>query len=250
MEANDQTQNIPAISFKSVRKSYEQDGQTYDVLQDITGDIQQGAIVAVLGPSGSGKSTLLSMCNLMRTPDNGEVKIYGKEVREWNVNKLRRTAALAFQSAPVLDGTVRDNLGLVQRLHQSQLYSPEELASLTGLSSDLLDRSAKDLSGGQRQRLSLARTLANPSSILLLDEITSALDPVSALEVEGLIKKQHQEKKLTVMWVTHNMEQAKRVADTIWFMADGRLLEIAETETFFSNPQHETAKEFLKGGTR
>lgn len=250
MEANNQKVDIPAISFTSVRKSYEQEGQTYDVLKAVTGDIQQGAIVAVLGPSGSGKSTLLSMCNLMRTPDHGEVKIYGKEVRDWDVNKLRRTAALAFQSAPILDGTVRDNLSLVQKLHQTQLYSPEELASLTGLSPELLDRSAKDLSGGQRQRLSLARTLANPSSILLLDEITSALDPVSALEIEELIKKQHQEKKLTVMWVTHNMEQAKRVADTIWFMADGRLLEIAETDTFFSRPQHEAAREFLKGGTR
>ncbi|PNB65877.1 phosphate ABC transporter ATP-binding protein, partial [Pseudomonas sp. GW456-E7] len=141
-------------------------------------------------------------------------------------------------------------LSLVQRLHQSQLYSPEELASLIGLPPELLDRSAKDLSGGQRQRLSLARTLANPSSILLLDEITSALDPVSALEVEELITRLHQEKKLTVMWVTHNMEQAKRVADIIWFMADGRLLENAETETFFSDPQHEAAKEFLKGGSR
>ncbi|MGQ5113670.1 ABC transporter ATP-binding protein [Bacillus halotolerans] len=250
MEANNQKDDIPAISFTSVRKSYEQEGQTYDVLKDVTGDIKQGAIVAVLGPSGSGKSTLLSMCNLMKTPDHGEVKIYGKEVRDWNVNELRRTASLAFQSAPVLDGTVRDNLNLVQKLHQTQLYSPEELASLTGLSPELLDRSAKDLSGGQRQRLSLARTLANPSSILLLDEITSALDPVSALEIEELIKRQHQEKKLTVMWVTHNMEQAKRVADSIWFMADGRLLEIAETETFFSNPQHEAAKEFLKGGTQ
>lgn len=74
MDANDQTQNRPAISFRSVRKSYEQDGQTYDVLQDVIGDIQQGAIVAVLAPSGSGKSTLLSMCNVMRTPDRGEIR--------------------------------------------------------------------------------------------------------------------------------------------------------------------------------
>lgn len=232
MEANDQTQNIPAISFRSVRKSYKQDGQTYDVLQDVTGDIQQGAIVAVLGPSGSGKSTLLSMCNLMRTPDSGEVNIYGKEVREWNVNELRRTAALAFQSAPVLDGTVRDNLSLVQRLHQSQLYSPEKLASLAGLPPELLDRSARDLSGGQRQRLSLTRTLSNPSSILLLDEITSTLDPVSALEIEELIKRQHPEKKWTVMWVTHNMEQAKRIADTIWFMADTGCLKSLKPKHF------------------
>ncbi|MCY8911703.1 ATP-binding cassette domain-containing protein [Bacillus atrophaeus] len=250
MKETSMNSGTSAISFTSVTKSYEQNGASYEVLQGITGEVKQGDFVMVLGPSGSGKSTLLSICNLMKTPDEGEVYIHGKEVRDWNISELRRTVGLAFQSAPVIDGTVRDNLSLAAKLHQKQLFTPEELARLTGLSDELLDRSARDLSGGQRQKLSLARTLSNPSSILLLDEITSALDPVSALEIEELIIRLHQEKKLTVMWVTHNIEQAKRVADTIWFMADGRVLETAESGVFFTDPKHEAAREFLKGGTR
>lgn len=243
-------EHIPAISFLSVNKSYEQNDTRYDVLRDVTGHIEQGSITAVIGPSGSGKSTLLSLCNLMNTPDEGEVLVFGKEVRSWDVKELRKTAGLAFQSAPVIDGTVRDNLLLAEKLHQTQVYTPEELADFTDLPHELLDRNAKELSGGQRQKVSLARTLANPPSILLLDEITSALDPASVLVIEKLMTSWHQQKKLTVLWITHNLEQAERISDTIWFMADGRLLEAADTKTFFNDPQHEAARALLQGSGR
>ena len=116
---------------------------------------------------------------------------------------------------------------------RAQHYTPEELADFTDLPRGLLDRNAKELSGGQRQKLSLARTLAGLPSILLLDEITSALDPSSVLTIEKLITKLHRQKQLTILWITHNLEQAERLSDTVWFMAEGRLLETAETKTFF-----------------
>ncbi|MBY8913777.1 ATP-binding cassette domain-containing protein [Bacillus sp. YC2] len=243
-------EHIPAISFLSVNKSYEQNDTRYDVLRDVTGHIRNGSITAIIGPSGSGKSTLLSLCSLMNSPDKGEVLVFGKEVRNWDIKELRKTAGLAFQSAPVIEGTVRDNLLLAEKLHQTQAYTPEELADFTDLPYELLDRNAKELSGGQRQKLSLARTLANPPSILLLDEITSALDPASVLVIEKLITSWHQQKKLTVLWITHNLEQAERISDTIWFMAEGRLLETADTETFFKDPKHEAARALLQGSGR
>jgi putative ABC transport system ATP-binding protein len=141
---------------------------------------------------------------------------------------------------------VRDNLLLGEKLHGTQHYTPEELADFTDLPQELLDRNAKELSGGQRQKLSLARTLANLPSILLLDEITSALDPSSVLIIEKLIMKLHRQKQLTVLWITHNLEQAERISDTIWFMAEGRLLETAETKTFFKEPKHEKARALLQ----
>ncbi|WP_441394640.1 phosphate ABC transporter ATP-binding protein [Bacillus velezensis] len=240
-------EEIPAISFLSAGKRFEQNNTSFDVLSRVTGHIQKGSITALIGPSGAGKSTLLSLCNLMNTPDEGEVLVFGKEIRRWDIRELRKTAGLAFQSAPVTEGTVRDNLLLAEKLHGAQHYTPEELADFTDLPRGLLDRNAKELSGGQRQKLSLARTLAGLPSILLLDEITSALDPSSVLTIEKLITKLHWQKQLTILWITHNLEQAERLSDTVWFMAEGRLLETAETKTFFKEPKHEKARALLQG---
>lgn len=110
-------EEIPAISFLSAGKRFEQNNTSFDVLSRVTGHIQKGSITALIGPSGAGKSTLLSLCNLMNTPDEGEVLVFGKEIRRWDIRELRKTAGLAFQSAPVTEGTVRDNLLLAEKLH-------------------------------------------------------------------------------------------------------------------------------------
>lgn len=136
---------------------------------------------------------------------------------------------------------------IVQKLHNNQHLSPEQLCSLTGLSSDLLDRDAKDLSGGQKQKLSLARTLSNASDILLLDEITSALDLASTHEVEQLIVQLNKEQHKTIIWVTHNLEQAKRLADEVWLIVDGKLIESADTVSFFTAPKQKETLAFLQG---
>ncbi|WP_445489784.1 ABC transporter ATP-binding protein [Niallia sp. 03133] len=236
-----------AITFTNVKKYFPEKDEVHSVLKGVSGKINQGTFIMIVGPSGSGKSTLLSMCNLLTTPDEGEINVLGKEIRKWDVAELRKKVGIAFQSAPILDGTVRDNMLLVQNLHNKQCYSPEQLCSLTGLSSDLLERDAKDLSGGQKQRLSLARTLSNASDILLLDEITSALDIAAAHEIEELIVQLNKEQNKTIIWVTHNLDQAKRLADEVWLLMDGKLIESADSSSFFNTPKHPETRAFLQG---
>ncbi|MGP7819190.1 ABC transporter ATP-binding protein [Niallia sp. 01092] len=238
-----------AIAFTEVKKNYLENDEVYSVLNGVSGKVKQGSFVMIVGPSGSGKSTLLSMCNLLHTPDEGEIYVFGKEIRKWDVTELRKKVGIAFQSAPILDGTVRDNMLIVQKLHNKQHLSPEQLCSLTGLPHNLLDRDAKDLSGGQKQRLSLARTLSNPSDILLLDEITSALDIAAAHEIEELIVQLNKEQNKTIIWVTHNLDQAKRLADEVWLMIDGKLIESADPTLFFTNPKHPETQAFLQGAS-
>lgn len=238
--------NQPAIEFKSVSKSFVQSGKVQPVLSDISGKIEKNSIVVFVGPSGSGKSTLLALCNMLITSDNGEILIEGKEVREWDVGELRRKVGIAFQTAPIIDGTVQDNLMITSKLHNKNTYSIEQLTSLTGISQDLLQYNARSLSGGQKQKLSLARTLSNNSSILLLDEITSALDPNSTHEIEELIIRLNKVENKTIVWVTHDLEQAKRVADCVWFITNGRVVEIASVQDFFTSQKEITSK-FLMG---
>lgn len=234
------------IEFINVKKSFIQDERKVPILNGICGSVEKGSILTVVGPSGSGKSTILSLCNLLLTPDEGEIYIEGKEVREWDVQMLRRHVGIAFQSAPMIKGTVLENLALPKELQGLNLDEPLKYLSYVGLSKDLLQRDAKELSGGQRQRLSLARTLVNHPSVLLLDEVTSALDPKAAGEIEELILRIHREQNCTVLWVTHDLSQARRVGDQAWFIKDGQLVEAASTARFFEAPQDKALLEFLE----
>jgi putative ABC transport system ATP-binding protein len=234
------------VELINVSKSFINQQETVEVLKEVSGKVEKGSIVTIIGPSGSGKSTILSLCNLLQAPDEGEVRVQGKEVREWDIQELRRRVGIAFQNAPVLTGTALDNLTLPIRLQGKTLEDPMKYMEYVGLTEDLLSRQAKELSGGQRQRLSLARTLANEPSVLLLDEVTSALDPMSAHEVEELILRINREQHTTILWVTHDLSQAERVGDQTWLVIDGRLVEAAPTKLFFAEPQEEQTKKFLE----
>ena len=238
---------LPAIEFKHITKYFTGSEQQRAVLNGITAKVSPGKITTLVGPSGSGKSTLLSLCNLLLSPDEGEISVFGKPVSEWDIPELRRKVALVFQDAPMLQGTVLYNLQTVERLHGTVLHDPSGLLERVGLSRDLLEQKAQELSGGQRQRLALARTLANRPDILLLDEITSALDPASVKEVEELLLQMNKEEGTTMIWITHHMEQARRVGHETWLMIDGRLVEQADTETFFHAPQHSETRRFIAG---
>lgn len=241
------TTETPDIAFQSVTKTFtNQQGHRSGVF-DITAHVATGQITALVGPSGSGKSTLLALCNLLSSPDSGQVFVLGNEVRKWDPVKLRQTVGLVFQTPTVFPGTVHENLTLPARLHHNNSINAEHWLSRVGLDRNLLHHDAKDLSGGQKQRVALARTLANQPQILLLDEITSALDPASAREVEDLILDIHAEEGKTILWVTHNLEQAKRTSDVTWLLVNGKIVENGSTADFFQSPKTDLGRRFLAG---
>ena len=242
---NEHKVEFPEVEFVNVSKTFQQQGEILQVLNGISGKVEKGSILTIIGPSGSGKSTIISLCNLLQTPDEGQVYIAGREIRDWDIQELRRKVGIAFQAAPMMSGTALQNLALPATLKGEKLENPQKYMDYVGLSTELLSREAKELSGGQQQRLSLARTLVNEPSILLLDEVTSALDSISAQEVEELIVRINKERNVTILWVTHNLEQAERVGDQTWLIMDGRLIEAAETKLFFTHPKNDMTKEFL-----
>ncbi|UQW97017.1 phosphate ABC transporter ATP-binding protein [Rummeliibacillus sp. G93] len=233
-----------AIHFKHIE--YETGEQ--HILRNITGSISAGKITALVGPSGAGKTTLLRLCNGLISPTAGEIFIDQAPIASIDPISLRRRAGMALQSAPMLNGTVFENLALPRQLQNRSLDKKEAIKLLddVGLKPENLKKSIRELSGGQRQRVSLARTLVNRPSILLLDEITSALDPSSIKEVETLIKRLNEKDQTTIIWITHNLEQAVRMGHYAWVMAEGKLIEAGES-SLLKNPNEEITKRFIKG---
>lgn len=238
----------PAIRFESVSVVFrDPSGGEIPALSDISGTVPSGDILTVMGPSGSGKSTLLSTLNLLCTPGSGRLWIEDREVRSWIIPELRRVVGMVFQTPTMLPGTVRQNLEAGPRLHGRTLAEPASCLTEVGLDPQMLDRPAAELSGGQMQRVALARTLANQPRILLLDEVTSALDPGTTRGIEEMILSINRQRRVTVVWVTHHLQQAQKVGNWTWFLSEGRLVEAGPTEQIFNHPGQALTRQFLQG---
>ncbi|WP_233095806.1 phosphate ABC transporter ATP-binding protein [Alicyclobacillus sp. SO9] len=233
------------IEFHGVDKKFVEGETTRLVLKNITGSVPEGETLALVGPSGAGKSTLLSLCNLLLTPDAGQVVVLGKEIREWSIPQLRRTVGMVFQTATVFPGTVYDNLNLGPKLRGEKVDDAQKWLHALDLPQNWLSRNAEELSGGQKQRIALARTLANRPKILLLDEVTSALDPTSTQIVESLIMNWRKDTGGTALWVTHHLHQARRQSTETWFLEDGELVETGPSEQLFTDPKDGRTRTFL-----
>lgn len=233
----------PAIHFNSVDYSVKE----HQILKEITGSFPQGAITTLVGPSGAGKTTLLKLCNGLLSPDSGEIYIKDQPIGSYDPLVLRKTVGLALQSAPMIPGTVMENLSLPRVLMKQSLEKAEAENALmeVGLPKNLLERNTKDLSGGQRQKISIARTLLNRPEILLLDEITSSLDRTSRQEIEELIV-QINKNGTTIIWITHNLQQALEIGTYTWVLMDGEVIETGESNLLHS-PVNERVKRFVKG---
>lgn len=237
----------PAITFQDV--SFEANDSL--ILKHISGTIYKGKITTLIGPSGAGKTTLLKMCNGLISPTSGTILIEDVHITSYEPTTLRRHVGIALQSAPVLRQSVFENLALPLTLQQKTLSRDEALSSLiaVGLDASFLERNATELSGGQKQKLAIARTLINKSHILLLDEITSALDPSSTREIEELILKINKNYGTTIVWITHNFEQARRLSHYTWLLKDGALIESGDCRTLFRNNAI-SVQQFLRGVDR
>jgi len=235
------------IKVTDITKTF---GKT-EVLKGITTTIARGEVVAIIGPSGSGKSTFLRCLNLLEKPTSGKITIADTEITspKTDVMRVRQRIGMVFQHFHLFPHmTVIDNITFAPRTVKGM---PDGKARANALSlldrvglADKADSYPSRLSGGQKQRVAIARSLAMEPDIMLFDEPTSALDPEMVKEVLNVIQSMAHT-GMTMVIVTHEMKFAREAADTIYFMDDGRLVEKAAPEQFFSNPQSERAVRFL-----
>lgn len=219
------------------------------IIRNVSGEISTGHVTALIGPSGAGKTTLLRLFNGLISPTQGEIYVKGQEIRQQSPIEVRRRVGIVLQNSPMMKGTVQDNLALPLKLRGRELSEERAVSTMerVGLNPSLLTQDARELSGGQQQKVSIARTLLNESEILLLDEITSSLDPASLQEIEELIMELNETEKITIVWITHNLQQASRVGGYFWVVADGELRQAGPKEEI-NTTQDDEIKRFL-GGT-
>lgn len=234
----------PSIHLQQV--SFSANGKT--ILKSITGSFPKGKITTLVGPSGAGKTTLLKLCNGLLSPTDGQILIDNQPISTYEPTALRRHVGIALQAAPMTNGTVFENLALPRSLQGEKLTKEEAIQYLqdVGLDQSFLQRSTNGLSGGQRQKVSIARTLINQSSILLLDEITSALDRQSVQDIETLITTINKKYNVTMIWITHNLQQALTIGHFTWVMMDGELIETGKS-SLLKAPVNPRVAEFVQG---
>ncbi len=235
------------IELKGVNKHFGE----HHALRDINLEVPAGQVVVILGPSGSGKSTLCRTINRLETIDEGEIRIDGELLPEEGkeLAKLRAEVGMVFQQFNLFSHmTIRNNVMLaptkVRKVSKEEARkTAEKLLDRVGIAAQA-DKYPAQLSGGQQQRVAIARALAMDPKVMLFDEPTSALDPEMINEVLDVMT-DLAKGGMTMVVVTHEMSFARRVADRILFMADGAIVEDADPETFFTNPQSDRAKDFL-----
>jgi putative ABC transport system ATP-binding protein len=201
------------------------------LVDEVTMQIPQGEVLAVVGPSGAGKSSFLRLLNRLDEPSGGTVLLDGRDYREMPPRELRRRVGMVMQTAYLFAGTVAANIAFGPR-QNSRMLSPEQIAALldrVGLP-DFQERDVSVLSGGEAQRVSLARALANSPEVLLLDEPTSALDDASERAIEELVLGVIRERRMAAVIVTHDTAQAHRIADRTMILEAGRLARIGPTQ--------------------
>ena len=233
---------------------------TFHALKDVELHLPEGAITAFIGPSGCGKSTLLKSLNRMNDlvsgcKITGTIALDGEDIYapQMDVNLLRKRVGMVFQKPNPFPMSVYDNIAYGPRTHgvrgkaKLDVIVEESLrgAAIWDELKDRLNKSALGLSGGQQQRLCIARALAVKPEVLLMDEPTSALDPISTGKIEELVMQL--KKDYTIIMVTHNMQQALRVADRTAFFLLGEVVEEDATDKLFSTPRDKRTEDYITG---
>lgn len=225
--------------------------QVYDgrcVLDIPAFQIRQGEVLALIGPSGAGKSTLLRLLNFLELPSQGRLEFEGQPVGKDLPMETRRRVTTVFQRPVLLRRSVAANLQYGVALRGQKLAPQLKHAWLKKLGlADLEHQSAAKLSAGEAQRVALARALLTEPDVLLLDEPTANLDPYNVGLIEKIVREENHKRQTTVVIVTHNIFQARRLSHRTGLLLEGALVEVGETDQFFSSPSRSETKAFIEG---
>lgn len=213
-------------------------------------EIRRGEILALVGPSGAGKSTLLRLLNFLETPDRGSLTFHDQPFHAGQEMplELRRKVTTVFQRPMLLNRSVRENVafGLGLRGERDSADLVQKTLEEVGLGG-VAGQRARTLSGGEAQRVALARAMVLQPEVLLLDEPTANLDPYNVGLIERIAATLNQERQTTLVLVTHNVFQARRMAHRVAFLLDGKVVEVADTETLFHHPADPRTAAFVRG---
>ncbi|WEV52030.1 ABC transporter ATP-binding protein [Lactobacillus sp. ESL0731] len=236
------------VEFRNVSKVYSKSEKP--AVENISFTIDKGEFCCLIGTSGSGKTTLMRMINRMNSVTKGEVFVEGKNVKSFNPVNLRRHIGYVIQNNGLMPHmTIRQNIVLVPKLlkwpKEKLDKEAEELIAMAELPKDYLDRYPKELSGGQQQRIGVVRALAADQSLILMDEPFGALDPITRESLQNLV--QHLQTKLgkTIVFVTHDMDEALKLATKIVVLHDGQLIQVGTPEEILHHPANDFVKTLI-----
>ncbi|STO07131.1 MULTISPECIES: ABC transporter ATP-binding protein [Exiguobacterium] len=235
------------IEFKQVKKTF----KTTTVLKEMNLTINKGELVVFIGPSGCGKTTSLKMINRLIEPTEGTIIVNGQDTRKMDPIELRRQMGYVIQQTGLFPHmTIRENIQLIASLEghaeQDMDARTEHLLRMVGLDPDqFIDRYPSELSGGQQQRIGFARALMNDPEVILMDEPFSALDPVTRNDLQEELFNLQEEVKKTIVFVTHDMDEAIKLADRICIMRDGEIVQFDTPEQILRNPKDAYVESFI-----
>jgi len=227
--------------------------KTYDERRVLTVDhlrIRRGEVFALVGPSGAGKSTFLRLLNFLESPSTGRIRFLDVEftARGQVPLRLRRRVTTVFHRPILLNRSVQANVGYGLKLRSEEAVAEKVSQALAEVGLEGLARQrARTLSGGEAQRVALARAIVLDPDVLLLDEPTANLDPYNVGLIEEIVQQRNRERGTTLVLVTHNVFQAKRLADRVALMLEGDVVEVADGETFFEEPDDPRTAAFVRG---
>lgn len=237
------------ITYQNVSMSYPGSGK---VLDNLNFDIKNGEFFVIVGPSGSGKTTTLKLINRLIEQTEGDIIFKGKRIKDYPLRDLRLDMGYVLQQIALFPNmTVAENIGLIPEMKKMDkntiAQTTDRLLSEVGLDPKIYrDRLPEDLSGGEKQRIGILRAIAANPEVLLMDEPFSALDPISKEQLQDLVTKLHDDYKITTVFVTHDMNEAIKLADRICIMKEGKIIQIGEPSQIINNPENEFVSQFFK----
>ena len=240
------------FELTNVYKTYRNDGKEFTALKDVSLEVKEGEIFGIIGMSGAGKSTLVRTLNRLEEVTGGTVKFYDKDLATLKARELREvrhSISMIFQGFNLVNqrtvlANVEQPLKIAGVPRKERKEKARQMLEIVGLL-EKQDVYPARLSGGQKQRVAIARALAADPKVLLCDEATSALDPKITGEILDLLKKINQERKLTIVIITHEMSVVEKICDRVAIIDDGNLAEVGDVTDVFSNPQSKAAKKLV-----